>query len=68
MPVQAVSRLRSNPPAAPRLRAVTPEPNAEPTGTLPAEVAAIVSKLAGCKRRVRQGEFLYRSGAEFPCL
>jgi CRP/FNR family transcriptional regulator len=68
MPVQALSRLRSNPPAAPQLRAVTAEPNAEPLDTLPAEVAAIVSKLAGCKRRVRQGEFLFRSGAEFHCL
>jgi CRP/FNR family transcriptional regulator len=50
------------------LRAVPPEQSAEPMGSLPPEVVAIVSKLAGCKRRVRQGESLYRSGADFHCI
>ena len=68
MPVQAISRLRSNPPAALHLRAVSVEPHSEPLGTLPAEVAAIVAKLAGCKRRVRQGEHLYCNGSEFHSL
>jgi CRP/FNR family transcriptional regulator len=31
-------------------------------------VAAIVSRGAECKRRVRQGEFLFRSGSQFHCL
>lgn len=35
---------------------------------LPTEVAAVVEKAASGKRRVRLGEFLYRSGTPFHCL
>jgi CRP/FNR family transcriptional regulator, anaerobic regulatory protein len=67
MPVQATSRLQAQPEAVP-LRAVPAQAPTDPLGALPAEVVAIVCKLAGCKRRLRQGDFLYRSGAEFHCL
>lgn len=67
MPVQSMSSLRAHPESV-RLGAVAAQAPDDPRGVLPAEVAAIVSKLAGCKRRARQGEFLYRSGAQFHCL
>jgi CRP/FNR family transcriptional regulator len=68
MPMQAIATLRTNPPARAALRAVTPLQSAEPLGTLPPEVAAIISQLAAGKRRLRQGESLYRSGAAFHCI
>lgn len=68
MPVQAIAILRSNLKGTPPLRAVAPATVSEPLGALPAEVAAFVSKLPECKRRVRQGEFLYRSGERFHCV
>lgn len=68
MPIQAISILRSTDTAAPRLRATVPATVSEPLGGLPAEAAAFVSKLPECKRRVRQGEFLYRSGERFHCV
>lgn len=68
MLVQAISTQTCNRPAVPHLRQVPSATAVEPLGSLPAEVAAIVSKLAQGKRRVRQGEFLYRSGAQFHCL
>jgi CRP/FNR family transcriptional regulator len=63
MPVQAIARKS---PAA--LRTVPVGPSSEPLGALPAEVAAIVAQVGECKRRVRQGEFLFRSGEQFHCL
>jgi len=38
---------------------------AEPPGTLPEEVSTIVTRLVAGKRRVRQGEALFRSGTQF---
>jgi CRP/FNR family transcriptional regulator len=68
MMVQAISNPRSTATPAPRLRAAAPVNVSEPLGGLPAEVTAFVSKLAECKRRVRQGEFLYRGGEPFHCV
>ncbi len=68
MSVQAISPLPPNKNSAAPLRALNPVKASEPLATLPAEVAAIVTRLAECKRRVRQGEFLYCGGAEFRCL
>ena len=64
MPLTAVSSLPAmrNPAAA--LRSVA-RPSAEPRGTMPDEIGAIVARIGECKRRVRQGEFLYRSGERF---
>ena len=65
MPVQAISPLPSNASRAVGLRAVPVANASEPLGALPAEVATIVTRVAQCKRRVRQGECLFRSGAPF---
>jgi CRP/FNR family transcriptional regulator, anaerobic regulatory protein len=65
MPVQAISSLPSNGSRVVALRAVPVVGVSEPLGALPAEVATIVTRVAGCKRRVRQGDFLFRSGAQF---
>jgi CRP/FNR family transcriptional regulator len=67
MPVHAISTLPSNANRA-ALRAVPSAAASEPLGTLPAEVAAIVTQVAACKQRVRQGEFLFRDGAQFHAL
>ncbi len=68
MPVQAISTLRCDGKGAAALRTVPPDAPSEPLGSLPAEVAAIVAQIGDGKRRVRQGEFLYRGGAAFHCL
>lgn len=68
MSVQAISPLPPNKNSAAPVRALNPVKASEPLATLPAEVAAIVTRLAECKRRVRQGEFLYCGSAEFRCL
>jgi len=65
MPVQAISPLPSNASRAVGLCAVPGANASEPLGALPAEVATIVTRVAQCKRRVRQGECLFRSGAPF---
>lgn len=65
MSVRAVSSVRQVKPEAPAaLQAVQPESLVG----LPAEVAAVVAKAASGKRRVRLGEFLYRSGTPFHSL
>lgn len=70
MSVSAIPALRDTSlratPAA--LRVVPTGPQDEPSSALPVEVAAVVSKLATGKRRVRQGEFLYRGGMPFNSL
>ena len=65
MPVQAISPLPFNANRAVGLRPVPVANAPEPLGALPAEVATIVTRVAQCKRRVRQGECLFRSGAPF---
>jgi CRP/FNR family transcriptional regulator len=67
MPLHALASLPANPSERPALRAVSPQ-STEPVGTLPPEVAAIVSQLAAGKRRLRQGESLYHSGGAFNCI
>jgi hypothetical protein len=54
MPVQAVSSLPAYASRAVALRAVPVARVSEPLGALPAEVATIVTRVAECKRRVRQ--------------
>ena len=49
----------------PALSVVPAKAVSEPLGALPVEVAALISKLATSKRRVRMGDFLYRSGTAF---
>jgi CRP/FNR family transcriptional regulator len=65
----ALATLRSLPHPAPRHVMVMPVPALQtpvaPTGTLPEEIHAIVTRLAAGKRRVRQGEPLFRSGTAF---
>src|SRR5690606_19818935 len=65
MPGQAISSLPSNASRVVALRAVPAGGVSEPLGALPADVATIVTRVAGCKRRVRQGDFLFHSGAQF---
>ena len=56
----------SNWPASqPTLRAVPPAPQREVFASLPPELATLIGKLAPGKRRVRQGETLFRSGTPF---
>ena len=40
----------------------------EPMESLPAEAAAVVAKVATGKRRLRAGDFLYRTGTPFQSL
>ena len=49
------------------LRSVPRRPE-EPRGTMPDEIGVIVERIGESKRRVRQGEFLYRSGEPFHSL
>lgn len=53
--VASVARVHRVPPAAER----------EPLGSLPGELSALIAKLAPAKRRVGQGETLFRSGNPF---
>lgn len=62
MPVQAVTTLRNVKTDTP----ASPAPDA--LVGLPGEVASVVAKAACGKRRVRLGEFLYRSGTPFHSL
>lgn len=50
------------------LRAVPKSAGGEPVGSLPNELAALVGKLAPAKRRIRQGDTLFRSGTAFHYL
>ncbi|MCC6534710.1 MAG: helix-turn-helix domain-containing protein [Burkholderiales bacterium] len=69
MPAHAISPLRSVPAEnSAGLRLVPAMAEAEPLLGMPGEVAAVVTKLASGKRRVRMGEFLYRSGTPFHSL
>ena len=67
MLVQAISTLPSKANTA-ALRAAPVVAASEPLSALPAEVAMIVTQVAACKQRVRQGEFLFRSGGPFNAL
>lgn len=62
MSVRAITSMRHAKPDAPQAA-----PSEALVG-LPIEVAAVVEKAASGKRRVRLGEFLYRSGTPFHCL
>jgi hypothetical protein len=62
MTVRAIASIRQAKPEAP---AALPAVHSEALVGLPTEVAAVVSKAASGKRRVRLGEFLYRSGTPF---
>lgn len=65
MSVRAINSVRHAKPEAPAgLQAV----QSEALLGLPSEVATVVAKAASGKRRVRLGEFLYRSGTPFHSL
>jgi CRP/FNR family transcriptional regulator, anaerobic regulatory protein len=66
MPASAVSPLRL--PQAEMQPALPIAPGADALVGLPGEVASVVAKAACGKRRVRLGEFLYRSGTPFHSL
>ena len=67
MSVHATASFPATPEASSsKLRAV--RASASPAGTLPPEAAAIVSTLSNSRRRVRQGEALYRAGADCQTL
>ena len=60
----APATSRTHPVSQP-LHAVPSVADREPLGSLPPELSALVTKLAPGKRRVRQGETLFRSGTAF---
>ena len=51
-----------------QLHSVPASIDREPLGNMPSELAALIAKLAPGKRRVRQGETLFRSGTAFQHL
>ena len=68
MSTQAKPEFSSDRSAFRRLHSVPDPSGQEPLGSMPSELAALVAKLAPGKRRVRQSETLFRSGAAFQNL
>jgi len=69
MPVRAVPALRSaKHESTTALQSVSNAMAADTLVDLPGEVTSVVAKAASGKRRVRTGEFLYRSGNPFHSL
>ncbi len=52
-------------PVRPQLHAIPKVAGGEPLGNFPVELGALIEKLAPGKRRVRQGDWLFRSGTAF---